>query len=158
MAQRLRIDRFALASLVGVGLVTGASLRAAEKKAEQPADKAEKSGGDATKGGDAATGDAPKYTIEEVMEKAHKGKEKSMFSRVTAGKGSDEDKKNLVEYYEAMIANKPPKGDPAAWVKRNEAVLAAAKKGADRRGGPEEPGRPEERGELQGVPRPAQES
>ncbi len=107
MTQSRDIGRLALASLVvAAGVVTGTPLCAADKP---------------------AAGDAPKYTIEEVMEKAHKGKEKSMFSRVVAGKGSDEDKKLLVEYYQAMTANKPPKGDPAAWTKRNEAILTAAK-------------------------------
>ena len=115
MAQLRRIGLLSVAGLVGVGLVTGASLLAAEKKADKKAETP-------------AAGGAPKYTIEEVMEKAHKGKDKSMFSRVVAGKGSDEDKKNLVEYYEAMLANKPPKGEPADWAKRNEAILAAAKK------------------------------
>ncbi len=109
MKQLRRIGLRAAVGLVGVGTVAGASLLAAEKKAD----------------GAAA---APKYTVEEVMEKAHKGKEKSMFSRVVGGKGSDEDKKNLVEYYEAMLANKPPKGEPADWAKRNESILAAAKK------------------------------
>ena len=115
MAQFRRTGLLSVAGLVGVGVVTGASLLAAEKKTEKQADAP-------------AAGGAPKYTVEEVMEKAHKGKEKSMFSRVVGGKGSDDDKKNLVEYYEAMLANKPPKGEPADWAKRNEAILAAAKK------------------------------
>ena len=108
MRQLRRIGLRAAAGLVGVGGVAGASLLAADKKDDGAA--------------------APKYTVEEVMEKAHKGKEKSMFSRVVAGKGSDEDKKLLVEYYEAMLANKPTKGDAAAWAKRNEAILVEAKK------------------------------
>ena len=123
MAQLRRIGLLSVAGLVGVGVVAGALLPAAEKAADKKAESPAGGGG-----GGGGGGGAPKYTIEEVMEKAHKGKEKSMFSRVVAGKGSDEDKKHLVEYYEAMLANKPPKGEPADWAKRNEAILAAAKK------------------------------
>jgi hypothetical protein len=75
-----------------------------------------------------------KYSIEEVMKKIHKPKKENVFSRVVDGKGSAEDKKLIVEYYEAMPLNKPPKGDQKDWEKRTQAILTAAKaveKGGD---------------------------
>ena len=69
-----------------------------------------------------------KYTIKEVMKNAHaKGK---LRDKVTSGMASDEEKKQLVEYYEALAANKPPKGDEASWKEKTAALLAAAKAAA----------------------------
>lgn len=78
----------------------------------------------------AADDDKPKYTIEEVMEKAHKGKP-SLFKQVVDGKASDEQKKELVEYYQALAKNKPEKGSEADWKKRTDALLTAAKQVAN---------------------------
>src|SRR4030095_10850772 len=72
--------------------------------------------------------DKPKYTIKEVMDAAHKkGK---LRDKVTSGMASDEEKKQLVEYYEALAANKPPKGDDASWKEKTAELLAAAKEAA----------------------------
>ena len=69
-----------------------------------------------------------KYTIKEVMKVAHaKGK---LRDKVTGGMASDEEKKQLVEYYEALAANKPPKGDDASWKEKTAELLAAAKEAA----------------------------
>jgi len=69
-----------------------------------------------------------KYTIKEVMKNAHgKGK---LRDKVTSGMASDEEKKQLVEYYEALAANKPPKGDEASWKEKTSELLAAAKAAA----------------------------
>lgn len=73
----------------------------------------------------AGADDKPKYTIKEVMKAAH-GKDK-LLSKVTDGKASDEDKKKLLEYYEAMAKNKPAKGTSESWKKLNDAIVAAAK-------------------------------
>ncbi|HZV04290.1 MAG TPA: hypothetical protein VE999_04295 [Gemmataceae bacterium] len=67
-----------------------------------------------------------KLSIEEVMEKAHKGKP-SLFKQVMSGKASEEQKKKLVEYYEALTQNKPEKGSEADWKKRTTALVKAAK-------------------------------
>jgi hypothetical protein len=70
----------------------------------------------------------PKYTISEVMKNAHaKGK---LRDKVASGMASDEEKKMLVEYYEALAANKPPKGDDASWKEKTGELLAAAKEAA----------------------------
>ncbi len=81
-----------------------------------------------------AADEKPKYTIEEVMKKIHKPKNDNVFGRIVGGKGTAEDKKLMVEYYESLPLNKPPKGDQKEWEKRTQAVLAAAKaveKGGD---------------------------
>jgi hypothetical protein len=69
--------------------------------------------------------DAPKYTIKEVMAKAH-GKN-NLVKKLALGTATDSDKNNLIEYYEALVKNKPPRGDLNAWTRRTETLLAAAK-------------------------------
>jgi hypothetical protein len=78
----------------------------------------------------AADTDKPKYTIEEVMEKAHKGGKKSLFQQVKSGKADEKQKKALLEYYEELAKNPAPKSDkgsPADWKKRTGALVGAAK-------------------------------
>ena len=70
----------------------------------------------------------PKYSIEDIMEKAHKGGEKSLRNRVLAGKVSDKELKELVELYVELGKNNPPKGSKQAWKKKTDAVIAAVKK------------------------------
>jgi len=70
-----------------------------------------------------------KYSIEEVMEKAHKGKG-SLVNQVKSGKASAEQKKQLLSYYEELAKNPAPKtekGTPADWKKRTGALVKAAK-------------------------------
>ena len=66
----------------------------------------------------------PKYTILEVMLTAHKD---GLLKKVTDGKASDAEKKQLVDFYVALGQNKPPKGDPAEWRKRCDELLKLAK-------------------------------
>jgi hypothetical protein len=73
-----------------------------------------------------AEDDKPKYTIEEVMEKAHK-KKTGIFDKVMAGKASKDDKTELVALYIEMAKNKPPKGEVSSWKKLNDALVASAK-------------------------------
>jgi len=69
-----------------------------------------------------------KYTTKEVMQKAHKG---GLMKKVSEGKASADEKKQLIEFYEALAANKPPKGDEAEWKVKTTAILAAARAAAD---------------------------
>jgi hypothetical protein len=72
----------------------------------------------------------PKYDIEEIMQKAHRGPAKgkpSLFQKVVKGEANEEQKKQLVEYYEELAKNKPEKGDLADWKKRTNAMVKAAK-------------------------------
>src|SRR5207248_10547086 len=81
----------------------------------------------------AATQDKPK-SIKDVMNAAHKGKD-SMVSKVQAGKGTDEDHKKLLEYYEFMATQKPSKGEEASWKAKTAALVAAAKDLVDKKAG-----------------------
>ena len=69
-----------------------------------------------------------KYTTKEVMQKAHKG---GLMKKVSEGKATDDEKKQLVAFYEALDANKPPKGDEAEWKVKTTAILAAARAAAE---------------------------
>jgi hypothetical protein len=73
-----------------------------------------------------AADDAPKHTIKQVMEKAHKGNT-SIIAKVKSGSASAEEKAALVELYTALGQNKPPKGDADSWKTKTEALLTAAK-------------------------------
>jgi hypothetical protein len=77
----------------------------------------------------AADDDKPKYDIEEIMEKAHKAPKGklSLFQQVVRGKADEEQKKQLLEYYQELAKNKPPKGDKSDWDKRTSALVSAAK-------------------------------
>jgi hypothetical protein len=71
-----------------------------------------------------------KYTIEEVMEKAHKGGKKSLLGKVASGAADEKQKKQLLEYYEELAKNPAPqadKGSAADWKKRTGALVVAAK-------------------------------
>jgi cytochrome c553 len=68
--------------------------------------------------------DKPKHTIKEVMKVAHKG---GLMKKVADGNASDDEKKQLVELYESLAANKPPKGDDADWKTKTDALLTSAK-------------------------------
>lgn len=71
----------------------------------------------------------PKYTIKEVMKKAHKGKG-SLLNKVASGKASKEEKEQLVELYVALCQNTPKKGEKEAWVKRCTSMVELAKAAA----------------------------
>ena len=72
-----------------------------------------------------AQDDKPKFTTKQVMKAAHaKG---ALKDKVVAGTASAEEKKQLVECYTALAANKPPKGEEASWKEKTAALLAAAK-------------------------------
>jgi cytochrome c553 len=68
----------------------------------------------------------PKYTIKEVMKLAHVGKP-ALCAKAVQGKATDDEKKQLLELYEALAANKPPRGDEKAWEERTKALVEAAK-------------------------------
>lgn len=66
----------------------------------------------------------PKYTIKEVMKKAMG---EGLCKKVCSGKGSDEENKKLVELFEALAANKPPKGSAESWKAKTKDLVDAAK-------------------------------
>lgn len=106
-----------LALLLGAALSLAPS-HARAAKPEKPAKPAK---------GDKPAGDAPageKLTIEEIMEKTHKGKE-SMVARVGSAKPDPKEVTTLLGYYQQMAADKPGKGDEASWKKKTGAVIEA---------------------------------
>jgi len=90
----------AVCLILGVAIVAGNSATSAEQ------------------GGD------PKYTIKDVMQKAHKG---TLLKKVTGGKATDAEAKELLEMYQSMAKNKAPKGDEASWKTKTEALVDGAK-------------------------------
>jgi hypothetical protein len=78
----------------------------------------------------AADNDKPKYTIEEIMGKAHEGKN-SLLKRIVAGKANADQKKELLGLYEDLAKNKPEKGSQDDWKKRTTAMVGAAKEVVD---------------------------
>lgn len=66
----------------------------------------------------------PKYTIKEVMAKAHKEK---LLDKVASGKADKAETDELVALYVALGANKPPKGDAKGWTDKTDAIIKAAK-------------------------------
>jgi hypothetical protein len=66
----------------------------------------------------------PKYTIKEVMKKAHKD---GLWKKVASGDAGKEDREELAELYVALSENKPPKGDEKDWKKKTSAMVKASK-------------------------------
>jgi hypothetical protein len=77
---------------------------------------------------DDADADKPKYSIKDVMKEAHKG-DAALLKKVAAGDASAEEKKQLLELYQALAKNEPPKGDAASWKEKTDALVAATVKG-----------------------------
>jgi hypothetical protein len=66
----------------------------------------------------------PKHTIKEVMKTCMKG---GLCKKVGSGKGSDDDKKELLAMFTSLAASKPPKGDEDSWKEKTGALVSAAK-------------------------------
>lgn len=80
----------------------------------------------------------PKHTIKEVMKIAH-GKESTLLKNVLAGKGTMEEKHQLLDLYISMVESKPSKGEMESWHKlAGAAAVAAAKVVVGREGAVEE--------------------
>jgi hypothetical protein len=86
--------------------------------------------------------DAPKYTVKQVMDMAHKdSKDKtvlSIYSKLLASTDAAEQKKlgaQLLDLYTIMGQNKAPRGDADDWTKRVDVVVAASKEVADGKDG-----------------------
>jgi len=65
----------------------------------------------------------PKHTIKEVMKKAHKD---GLMKKLAIGEGTKEEAQELLELYEALGQNKPPKGEPGSWQEKTGELVAAA--------------------------------
>ena len=71
----------------------------------------------------------PKYTIKEVMKKAHKD---GLLKKVAGGQGTKADAEELLDLYKALGPNKPPKGDPESWKAKTVALVEAAQEVVER--------------------------
>ena len=76
----------------------------------------------------AADDEAPKYKIKDVMKTCMKG---GLCAKVAKGEASADEKKQLVECFTALAANKPPKGEGESWKAKTGALLEAAKAAAE---------------------------
>lgn len=68
--------------------------------------------------------DDKKMSISDVMKARNKDKLHEKFSK---GETSADEKKTLLEGYEAMAAAKPPKGDEKSWKEKTDALVKAVK-------------------------------
>ena len=68
--------------------------------------------------------DKPKHKIKEVMKIAMK---EGLNKKVAGGKATDEEKKQLLELYESLAKNEPPKGEKDSWKEKTGALVDAAK-------------------------------
>jgi hypothetical protein len=74
-------------------------------------------------------------SAKEIMAAANKGDD-SLFKKVSGGKGTDEDIKKLVEYYDALAAiAKPPMGDEKSWKEKTAALATAAHDVSEKKAG-----------------------
>jgi hypothetical protein len=65
--------------------------------------------------------------IKTAMKQYHKP-EDALCKKVSGGTASDAELATMLKAYQDMCAATPPKGDKAAWVKKNQALIAAVKK------------------------------
>jgi hypothetical protein len=68
----------------------------------------------------------PKYTVKEVMQAIHKGQD-NIGKRAGQGVASKDDLAKLVEYYESLPLNEPPRGEIGSWKEKTGKLVAASK-------------------------------
>jgi hypothetical protein len=68
--------------------------------------------------------EAPRRTIKQVMSEAYKG---GLAQKVRAGNASMDEKARLLELYEDLASNPPPKGNAADWNARTAALVDSAR-------------------------------
>jgi cytochrome c553 len=83
----------------------------------------------------AADDEKPKYTIKEVMKKAHKD---GLMKKLSEGGGTKADAEELLDLYKALGKNKPPKGEPGSWEAKTKVLVDAAQKVVDDKPGARE--------------------
>ena len=80
-----------------------------------------------------------KLTIKQIMVKAHKPAKPTessyLLKKVATGKASDEEAKQLHDFYTKLAALAPPKGEQANWTTKTTALVAAAKSAVDKEEG-----------------------
>ncbi|HEV3343929.1 MAG TPA: hypothetical protein VG125_26380 [Pirellulales bacterium] len=79
-----------------------------------------------------ADDEKPKYTIKEVMKKAHKD---GLMKKLADGGGTKTDAEELLDLYKAMGKHKAPKGDAESWKTKTKALVDAAQAVVDDKAG-----------------------
>ena len=73
------------------------------------------------------TGDrTDELTIKDIMHEAHR-KPDELLKKVATGQATEQQKKRLLELYEALAKNEPPQGDASSWKAKTDLLIAAAK-------------------------------
>ena len=73
-----------------------------------------------------------KYSIKDVMKKAHK---EGLLKKVLGEEASEQQKLQLLDLYLSLLENEPPQGSEESWViKSGTAIVAAAKVAVGRDG------------------------
>jgi hypothetical protein len=70
--------------------------------------------------------DKAKYSVSDVMKAVHKGDD-NIGKRVGRGMASQEDIAKMVEHYESLPLNEPPRGDKKEWAERTKKLVMAGK-------------------------------
>jgi hypothetical protein len=73
---------------------------------------------------------APKYSIKDVMARAHKPPA-NLLRKVAQGDATAQEKADLLELYKALAENSPPKGDAASWKEKTGLLVSAAQAAVD---------------------------
>lgn len=69
---------------------------------------------------------AAEGVIADAMKNYHKG-DTATCKKVSAGTASASELADILKAYQAMAGAKPPKGTPASWKEKNDALIAAVK-------------------------------
>ncbi|MGI9518817.1 MAG: hypothetical protein ACR2NP_17305 [Pirellulaceae bacterium] len=69
------------------------------------------------------------YTIKDVMKQAH-GKD-GLLKKVATGDATDEEKQQLLVFYQSMAKNSPPQGEQDSWDERTKLLIEAAQAAVD---------------------------
>jgi hypothetical protein len=80
--------------------------------------------------GPGADDNKPDHPIAQIMKAAHGG-ETNLARKLILGQISKQEKKKLIEYYEALEKTTPRRGSTADWQQRTSTLLAAAKAALD---------------------------
>ena len=73
-------------------------------------------------------GKEKEWTVKEIMAKSHGGKD-ALRTKVMKGNASNDEKKQLIDLYTALVALKAPKGDENDWKERTKKVVELVKTG-----------------------------
>ena len=69
---------------------------------------------------------APKVSTKDVMAQAHKPPV-NLLKKVATGNASAAEKAELLTLYQALAANKPPRGEQESWTEKTGLLVEAAK-------------------------------